>query len=312
MDFIQATERGKNNVWRYALGFVTVLFFWLILGSLPLVAVLGWAQFDGNPATTIDPTTGMILGIDPLLGGYLIPNLTFPIFLLGIVFVVRVLHGRRVRTLVTPAPSVNWRRVAQGFVVWGLLAAVASGFEMLLHPEAFTWNGVGLGRYVLFLVLALIFTPVQTSTEELYFRGYLLQAAGRLLPTRWGPALVSGFFFALPHALNPEVSRGPVLMMLYYFTLGAFFAWLTLRDGTAELVLGAHAANNLFVSLLLNYEGSALQTPSLMMTDRFDPLYNLVSFAVMSVVFVVVVFRWRWGTPESAAEGEAVERQAVA
>jgi hypothetical protein len=294
MDFVEATEQGKHGFWRYALGFVTILFFWLILGSLPLLAAMGWVQFDNDPATTIDPTTGVIRGIDPLLGGYLIPNFTFPIFLLGIFLTVRVVHQRRLRSLVTPAPAVDWRRVVQGFVVWGVLAGITSGFEILLHPAAFSWQSVPFTRYLIFLILAVILTPIQASTEELYFRGYLLQATARLVPTRWAPALINGFFFALPHVFNPEVSRGPVLLMLYYFALGAFFAWLTLRDGTAELVLGAHAANNLFVTLLINYEGSALQTPSLVMTKRFDPVYNLVSFAFMAVVFTVVVFHWRW------------------
>ena len=163
---------SKDGFWRYAGGILTILFFWLILGSAPILVAFAWAALDGNPATTIDPATGMLLGVDPILGGYLLPNLTFPIFLLGIFLAVRVFHGRGLRTLVTPAPSVHWHRVWTGFWLWLLLAALATGLEIALYPAAFSWQGVGLGRYLVFVVLALIFTPLQTSTEELFFRGY--------------------------------------------------------------------------------------------------------------------------------------------
>jgi uncharacterized protein len=289
--FIDATEQGKNGFWRYALGTFTVLFFWLVLGSLPLLAAIAYAQLDGNPATAVDPATGLLRGVDVLWGGYLLPNLSFPIFLLGIFIAVRLLHRRGLRTLVTPAPTVRWRRVGEGFGLWLLLAIVATGLEVVLHPNAFTWQGVIPGRYIGFVLLALLLTPIQTSTEELFFRGYLLQGLGRAIKRPWVLSVINGLLFAFPHYANPEVTRDPVLLMLFFFGMGAFFTWVTLRDGTAELVLGAHAANNLFVALLINYENSALQTPALVMSSRLDPVYNLIAFALSAAVFAVVTLR---------------------
>jgi uncharacterized protein len=291
MDFIAATEQGRNGFWRYALGTLTVLFFWLLLGSLPVLAAIVWAQVDGNPATMVDPATGLLLGVDVLWGGYLLPNLGFPFFLFGIFVAVRGIHGRALRTLVTPDPRIRWRRVGLGFGLWLVLAVVATGLEVALHPDAFVWQGVSAGRYAAFAILALIFTPLQTSTEELFFRGYLLQGMGRVVRRPWMLSIINGLLFAAPHFANPEVSQDPVLLMLYFFGMGAFFAWVTLRDGTAELVLGAHAANNLFVALLINYEGSALQTPALVMSTRLDPVFNLGAFLISAVVFAAVAQR---------------------
>ncbi|MCU0521166.1 MAG: CPBP family intramembrane metalloprotease [Anaerolineae bacterium] len=292
-DFVGATEQGKNALWRYLGGFLTVLVFWLVLGSVPLLLSALWAQLDGDPATMLDPNTGTLTGIDPIVGGYLLPNLSFPIFLVGLVVAVRLFHGRGVRTLVTPRSSIRWRRVWDGFGLWLLLAAVAAVVEIALYPRAFTWRDVSLWRYLGFLVLALVLTPIQTSAEELLFRGYLLQATGRLVRARWVLALINGALFAAPHFANPEVARDPVLLMVYYAGLGAFFAWLTLHDGTAELALGAHAANNLFVVLLVNYEGSALWTPALVLSTRFDPVFNLLTFAASALTFGLVVLRAR-------------------
>lgn len=290
MDFLAATREGKNDAWRYIVGILVVLFFWFILGSIPLIVAYAWVALDPNPATTVDLETGIIRGVDPIIGAYLVPNLTFPLFLLGTILAVWLLNRRSPRTLVTPAPRIDWGRIALGFGLWLLLAGLSTGLEILLYPEAFAWNPVGVGRYLIFLILALIFTPIQTTAEELFYRGYLLQATGLLLPTWILPAIVNGFLFALPHIFNPEVSQGPLLLMSYYFLMGVFFSWVTLKDGTAELALGAHAANNLFVALLINFEGSTLQTPALVMSTRLDPVYNLITFLFSAAVFAVVVF----------------------
>jgi uncharacterized protein len=294
VDFIKATEQGKNDVWRYVVGFITVVFFWLVLGALPVLAAILWVQLDGNPTTGFNPATGTLEGVGPIWP-YVVPNLTFPIFLLGIFIVVRVLHQRRLRTLVTPAPRVNWRRVALGFGLWFVLALLSTGLEFALFPDSFTWHWIGIASYLPFLLLALIFTPIQTTAEELFFRGYLLQATGRVtgagtLARRLVAAIINGILFALPHAANPEVQLDPVLLMLFFFGMGAFLAWITLEDGTAELAIGAHAANNLFVALLVNYDRSALPTPALVMTDRLDPLYSLIAFIVSAVIFTLLVF----------------------
>jgi hypothetical protein len=76
----------------------------------------------------------------------------------------------------------------------------------------------------------------------------------------------------------------------YHFGFGAFFAWVSLKDGTLELAIGAHAANNLFGAAVLGFEGSALKTPALFYTDRFVPWYSLAQFLVAAALFYVAVF----------------------
>jgi uncharacterized protein len=289
--FIDLTERGKNGWWRYVLGTGVVLFFWLMLGSLPLLAAAIWVVLDGNPATGIDLEAGFLTGINPIFSEYALLNLAFPLFLLGIFVAVRLVHSRRLRTLITPRSEVSLRRIWQGFRLWFVLAGVVTFIEYLLYPDAFAWAGIAPGRYVGFAMLALILTSLQAATEELFFRGYLLQGLGRRVRQPLVLAAINGLVFMLPHAFNPEVANGVVLTLLYYWGIGVFFAWLTLRDNRLELALGTHAANNLFVALFVNFKASVLQTPALILTDRLDPLYNLIGFVAMAGVFYVIVMR---------------------
>ena len=289
--FLDLPKRGKHQWWRYILSIALVLFFWLILGSVPFLGVALWMAVDNNPATGINPEDGTLTGFDPILTDYLLPNLAFPLFLLGLFLAVRLVHKRRLQTLITPQARVSLGRILQGFSLWLALAGVMALVEYLMYPGAFTWVGVAPGRYLGFMVLALGLTTLQASTEELFFRGYLLQGMGHWMRRPLPLAALNGVLFMLPHVLNPEVQRGGLLMLVLYWGIGAFFAWITLQDEGLELALGAHAANNLFVALFVNFESSALQTPALIQSNRFDPLFNLVTLVIMVGVFQLIVFR---------------------
>jgi len=102
--------------------------------------------------------------------------------------------------------------------------------------------------------------------------------------------------FLLPHLANPELYLGNdalsnfVLTALAYLLMGALLAWATLKDNSLEVALGAHAANNLYVGLLVNFEGSALPTPALAMTTHYDALFNLAALLFSAVLFAVLMF----------------------
>lgn len=176
-----------------------------------------------------------------------------------------------------------------GLGVWFVLAVLASLVGFLLDPSAFSL-GSNLAAFVPFALLAIVLTPIQATAEEIFFRGYLVQGASLISPNFLFLAVASGVLFMLPHLANPGLDSGFLLVALYHFAFGAFLAWVSLRDGKLELAIGAHAANNLFGAIVLSFEGSALNTPSLFYTDRFVPAYSLVQFLVAAALFYVVVF----------------------
>ena len=287
--FLDQVNLGQTEWYRYMFGLVLILFFWLILGSVFVAVPMVWAMIDANPETAVNMQTGFVNGIDPIIN-YITLNLTFALLVLGVFIVVRFVHGRPFRSLITPAKQINWRRLGQGFGLWLLLVALASVVEYLLNPEIYTvvFNA---RRFFPFALVVLLLTPMQTTAEELLFRGYLLQATGHLARNFWVLALVNGILFMVPHLGNPELAASAILLPLFYLSIGAFFAFITLRDNSAELAIGAHAANNLYSALFANYTNSALQTESIFLVTELNAVFALISFWVIAVIFYQLLVR---------------------
>lgn len=280
--YLEAGRRGKNTWPRYLLGVVFVLFMWFVVGGWVSVALGNVLGVSAGQIATEPSSAGSI-------AGYLVISASFPVFLLGSVLAVALIHRRNPLTLVTGRRSIDWKRVGTGLGVWFALAALAGLFGFLVYPSAFSL-GPSLAAFVPFALLALVLTPIQAVAEEVFFRGYLVQGASLISSNFLFLAVASGVLFMLPHLANPGLDAGFLLIALYHFGFGAFLAWVSLRDGTLELAIGAHAANNLFGACVLSFEGSALNTPSLFYTDRFVPAYSLVQFLVTAALFYLAVF----------------------
>jgi uncharacterized protein len=244
-------------------------------------------MLDGNPATDII-STGFI-GIDPVLN-FTINMLTFIPFILATILVVIVLHRRHVRTLVTSNDKIDWPRLFAGFGVWAVISAGVALVEALTHPGRYQFTPHP-ESYLAFAIAAIILVPIQTSSEELFFRGYLIQNIGLKIKHPLVLSFLSGLLFTLPHLANPEVAENYLLVPLFYFFFGAFATFISLRDNGLELPLGMHAANNLFTALFVNATVTALPTPAVFTVTEFDVVYNLVSPLVGMVIFYVLMFK---------------------
>ena len=285
-DYLALARQGRNDWWRYLISFPAILVLWLSVGSVPVILLLAYVMMDGDPTTNFSGTG--FVGV-PVILEFLVTMLSFIPLLAATLLAVRFIHARSLKTLVTAAAHIRWGRILAGGGVWLLIAALLSVLESFLYPDRYvlTFQPIVL----IFAVLALILIPIQTSAEELFFRGYLLQWMGLRVKNTWILSILNGALFFLPHAANPEMATNSILIGLGYFAMGFFFTLITLRDQGVELALGVHAANTLFAGLFANYAVSALPSPSLFTVKTLDPVYSLISLVVGMILFYVVFFR---------------------
>jgi membrane protease YdiL (CAAX protease family) len=270
--YLDLARPGRNAWWRYILGALIISGSWLGLGLVPYALVVRAGIFDSR--------------LD-----FIAINCSIFVMLGGLAVTMKWLHRRPLLSLITPAPRIDWRRMRRGALAWFAIAAVLSLIEFLLFRERF-YLSFDAVRFAPFLLLVLLLTPLQAATEELVFRGYAMQAFAQLTRSPAMIAILSSVVFTAPHLLNPEVQRhGVLLMAANYFAIGMLLATIALRDGRLELAIGLHAANNMFLALVVNYEESALMTESIFTSRELDPYFSLMALIAGALAFHWWVFR---------------------
>ncbi|GAQ00051.1 CPBP family intramembrane glutamic endopeptidase [Leptolyngbya sp. NIES-2104] len=286
--YVDAAGWGKYRWWRYVLGLMIILFAWMIAANVAsaLVAIALGGQEGAAALGRLD-----YAAFGPV-GGFVVSMAGFPVFLAGILIAVTLIHQRHPRTLVTAREQISWRRVGHGFVAgfvpWVLLGGLG---QYLLYPNSFSFNS-DLKTFALFVPIALVITAIQTTIEELFFRGYIVQGASLIWSNRVFLAIVSAVIFTLPHATNPESQEGGWIGMFvgYFVGTGLLYAIVSLIDGTTELAIGAHFANNIAYFLLFNWSGSFFAAPALFSISEYHArFYDIISL-VLNPIFLVIVF----------------------
>jgi uncharacterized protein len=264
------TER--HSPWDYGLSIILILTFWQIIGTLPYV----FLYLNGL-------TENVYIN-------YVAISISFVVFLAAIIGCVKFVHRRNWLRLVSPDLRIDFRQLGLSFAIWFVWSAATTVLDAVVHPGlyrlTFSWPGT-----ILFGLIALILTPIQTSAEEFFFRGYLLQGLQRLTKKRIVLLGISGLIFAIPHFMNAEMQLDFLLLALFYFGFGVFLTYITLQDGRLEAALGIHAANNLFTVVVANYDGSSLPSPSVFTSAGMDPIFNLLILVVGIFIFLIV-YSW--------------------
>lgn len=286
--YLFLARRGKNQWWRYLSAITLILVSWLVIGNIPALALILLVFYDGNEQTNFNSQLNQFEGID-LLWNYLVIHFAFITFIVALYIAVRFIHQREFISLITPRSEVRISRIIQGFLLWAILLGIACAIEYYLFPQSyqFSYNPY---RFLIFLPFALILTPIQTSVEELFFRGYLMQTVGLITRIPWIPVWFSSLIFAAVHFGNPEVGANFFILAVFYLGLALFLAVITVKDNSLELALGVHAANNLFTVLLVNPTNSALPAYPVF-SYNLNPVYTLVSYAIAAIVFYIILCR---------------------
>lgn len=280
---------SRNAHWAFYLLTILCVILAYIGGQLPLEYAVQNAiyslkveeqQVDAFYATLdftllgIDLKRGLLL----LLAGHLFAGL-------ALLTCNSLIHRRPTRWLFTGTQQFRWGKVIWSFVLWILLLA---GVELVLYalrPETYSYS-FDWSQWLPLLPVILLLIPLQTTVEELIFRGYLLPWLSAISKKPWFGILSTSILFAAMHMGNPEVTEfGRGVMLTYYMLVGIFLGALTIADNGTELAIGVHAATNVYGAAFVGFEGSVLQFGAPIQISEVDPWAMTAGFAVMIVAF---------------------------
>lgn len=295
--YISQVYNTLHDWWRYIIG-AGIAIIGVFVFSMPHLIAIGIETVRGNIDESRLDDTAYILGLfEPNLNLVFI-LLPFAGGLLFLLLTVKFLHKQSVRMLTTAREKIDWKRFWFAFIFWGIVSTGMIMADYFMNPEGYV-NNFKLIPFLILCVIAILLVPLQTSFEEYFFRGYLIQDIGLIAKNKWVPLVITSTAFGLLHIANPEVEKLGYIILVYYIGTGFFLGITALMDEGLELSLGFHAANNLFTALLVTADWTAFQTHSIF-KDISDPTEMGVGevFIPVIVIFPILLFifskKYKW------------------
>ena len=287
MKFIQQAYKGINEWWAYLTTLIFLFIGWQFVGVLPLVGTAYLYSNSLNDFFSAAQSNFAALEMNSNLYLVLI-IITFLFGLLSLFAGIKFIHKRKITSLITSREHIDWSRVFYAFKVWGSIGVLMLVISYTISPDDFVWNFKPLSFVVLVLV-SFFLLPIQTSMEELLFRGYLMQGFGTWFKKSAVALILTSVIFGLLHGLNPEVEKLGYISMVYYIGTGLVLGIFTLMDEGTELALGFHAANNITAAVLVTANWTVFQTDALFI-DKSEPSVGWEMFVPVLVLYPLILY----------------------
>jgi membrane protease YdiL (CAAX protease family) len=306
--YIKQVFKVEHDWWLYLVG-VILVFIGTQIGQVPfLIAIIADSMANSNDLLAIDYNSMMSI-LDLNLSLFLI-LFSFAVGLVVLFLVVKYIHKQSLISLTTSRFSIDWSRFWFAFLVWGGTTFSFILLEYFLTPEDFSFNFKPIPFLILFLI-SIVFIPLQTSFEEYFFRGYLMQGLGVLVKNRWVPLVFTSTIFGLLHIANPEIEKLGYLLLVHYIATGFLLGIMTLMDDGLELALGFHAANNLIAALLMTADWTAFQTHSILKDISEPQMSSIEIFFPVLIIYPIVLFvfatKYNWTNWKDKLFGRVTE-----
>ncbi len=224
--------------------------------------------------------------LESVLGNFL----TFAGLFIMAVVLLHVICKTSLKTFVAGEGGiVDWRQsgiIALLYLVgFGINVLICSGFGQYISV-----NTIGIAPKLVSFLIAVAFTWMQTTWEELAFRGLFLRWAcgNKISPTVRciGAGVVSTLIFMWLHASNPEVTSQAgaadvVMALATYFIAGASLYVLDVAYGDLTPGCVCHWVNNFMNFAFFNQAGTVVVMAAFFVdATPVTPAYMLISTVI--------------------------------
>ncbi|MBZ2164816.1 CPBP family intramembrane glutamic endopeptidase [Methanobacterium spitsbergense] len=292
ISFLDNAVQGKNTMGSYILT-MGITFIGGIFASISLLILIVVLYFLSIGSARYDAQTNILN--DPFMMLILI-GISYGIFSLLFYLCVRFIHKKHFISLINTGKNIKWRRIIKGAGLWvGIM-----GFFTIL---SFIYQGGSLSfkfdfwPFIVLLFLSILIFPLQASFEEIFFRGYLMQAVGLITKKPVIPLIITTLIFGLIHFNNGTDFTMSISIVISALIIGLMLGIIVLGENGLETAMGVHIANNIYVALILNSSNSGLDgLPSLITAQSTDPLSSIPLLILMVGIMIIILF---WNKKEN-------------
>jgi hypothetical protein len=274
--------KGRSAWWIYLIGVVFIFLLMTIIKDIlgvPLIVFFTAFVFKSQKT---------------LASALITKNSVFLVVFILTPLFVWLVHRRPGWSVAFPKFRFEGWNMGMGFLFsWLTLLATYASYA-LFGGVRLSIASIDLQIYLPLLGAGIIMFLIQTSSEELVFRGYILQALHRF---RTGPVLMillTGLAFALPHLPNLVGMHMPWYAVVVYLTDGCLLAYLAYRTGSLWMPIGWHFANNLLLTTFIGVpnSGDVIEGLDIIVADKIPSLGIIVLAKLLPSLVMVLILTW--------------------
>lgn len=242
-NYVSLAGFGRYSLRSIIAGFILIMLLWLAGSGAVLFALI---QYDfwttGDPAWTTETILSGYAGLTARLASVAI---LWP----GVFIVLRLVHGRHIVTALGVELRIDksdfWRAT---FAV--LVAETVITIIWLAIGEDFVRTDASLRDWLIALAPLALLIFLQSSGEELFFRGYLMQLLARRFGSPWIWAGVPSLIFTVLHWDSDLTLTVNIWALVAVGAFTASAAFLVVYTGNLGAAFGIHWGNNLLAMLV--------------------------------------------------------------
>jgi membrane protease YdiL (CAAX protease family) len=292
MNFIDYWNKGNFEAKRVLTTLMLIVLVYLVSSSfLFLDLYLNFPNSDLVDQSSIKDLS-LLMGKNRLFLWMMLP---FSFIFVTLLICLTKIHQLPFLKIFTSRDKFDWKRFFVSFSLWSLMVVAVTALELMLNADfEIIFNAQ---KFMTLFFLSIILLPIQTSAEELIFRGYVLQGVNKRTGNAILSVIISGLMFGMMHISNPEIAKMGYHILIYYVAVGIVLGFIVYFDSGLELTLGFHAANNLITALLITSDWQAFQTDAII-KDNNPPGNGFMgiffAFIMLCLFFFILKKKYSW------------------
>ena len=288
--FIEPASHTSGGL-RLVVAMILMMLFYAVftVQIIALIALIEVVQTDLNFSTAF---IILIAGLaDPNTPYDMIVSLSTFVAILGAVWITTLIFRQQSLRALAGSGSVlrNFGTAALAMVP---IVVLSFSFSLWLGDAR---PNLSFGKWLLWMIPTIPLLIIQSSSEELIFRGYLLQEFAVRFKSRWIWILVPSIIFGFLHYDPMRMGSNAVLAVVVTIFFGIIATDVTVRTGNLGAAIGLHFMNNFQALLLLSLDGT-LNSLSLYVThthvsdEHWVRTMLLFNFGYLTLAYLIYLF----------------------
>jgi membrane protease YdiL (CAAX protease family) len=211
----------------------------------------------------------------------------------GAIIAEKFIHKRSIQRMFSLG-KFNYKALYFGLIAWTILLLFTSFIDVFVLHENYVFNW-DINKWLIFLPVVLLLTPLQCISEEIFFRTYLMRLIYARTQNTISVIFIITVIFALGHLPNillvPEGNNlvSFIISLVSYLTISYLLTYLTYVSQGLELSIGIHIANNIICFIVINsMESFTGFIPSIFDVKSTNIYWGCISLILSSLILIAV------------------------